>query len=185
MGWASLESLGESLKDKVTHDELDAITAALVGTFHLAGLSEALGTRDEPPLIIPKLTRDGIPLVVGVSGPIASGKTTFARALERMGFAYTRFSIVLDDILHERGMSPSRQLRQELGAELHASGRQRWLAERTIDRVAGADKFVVDGMRFGEDYAYLRERFGFVSTMFTWTALTTYGALAIIDGKLI
>ena len=28
----------------VTHDELDAITSAIVGTFHLAGMSEALGT---------------------------------------------------------------------------------------------------------------------------------------------
>ena len=39
----------------VTHDELDAITSALVGTFYLAGMSEALGTDDEDPLIIPRL----------------------------------------------------------------------------------------------------------------------------------
>ena len=46
---------GEYETQNVTHDELDAITSALVGTFHLAGMSEALGTDDEDPLIIPRL----------------------------------------------------------------------------------------------------------------------------------
>ena len=46
---------GDYETQNVTHDELDAITSALVGTFHLAGMSEALGTADEAPLIIPRL----------------------------------------------------------------------------------------------------------------------------------
>lgn len=46
---------GDYETHNVTHDELDAITSALVGTFYLAGLSEALGTADEEPLIIPRL----------------------------------------------------------------------------------------------------------------------------------
>ncbi len=160
MGLSEFGISGDYQTEKVTHDELDAITAALVGTFHLAGLSEALGTREEPPLIIPKLTSEPGPLVIGLSGPIAAGKTTLARALERRGFAYTRFSLVIDELLKERGISPTRASRQELGAEIQASGRQRWLAEQTIDRVAGADKIVVDGMRFPEDFAFLKERFG-------------------------
>ena len=80
---------GDYETQKVTHDELDAITSALVGTFHLAGMSEALGTDEEPPLIIPTLGSGLVPFVVGISGPIAAGKTTMARALEWEGFAYT------------------------------------------------------------------------------------------------
>ena len=39
---------GDYETQNVTHDELDAITSAVVGTFHLAGMSEALGTDQEP-----------------------------------------------------------------------------------------------------------------------------------------
>ncbi len=144
----------------VTHDELDAITAALVGTFHLAGMTEALGTDEEPPLIIPRLGPGRPVIAVGVSGPIAAGKTTLARALERRGFAYTRFSLVLDDLLVERGLPRDRLHRQEIGNEINASGRQRWLSARTVARVADADQIVIDGLRFPDDHAFLVERFG-------------------------
>ena len=144
----------------VTHDELDAITAALVGTFHLAGMTEALGTDEEPPLIIPRLGPGRPAIAVGVSGPIAAGKTTLARALERRGFAYTRFSLVLDDLLAERGLPRDRLHRQELGNEINASGRQRWLSARTVARAADADRIVIDGLRFPDDHAFMVERFG-------------------------
>lgn len=45
---------GQFLTDRVNHDELDAITSALVGYFFLAGSYEALGTPEENYLIIPK-----------------------------------------------------------------------------------------------------------------------------------
>ena len=144
----------------VTHDELDAITSALVGTFHLAGMTEALGTEEEPPLIIPRLQKEQNPIVVGVSGPIAAGKTTLARALEKRGFAYTRFSLVLDDLLAERGLPRDRFNRQKLGNEINAGGRQRWLSARTVARVADADRTVIDGLRFPDDHAFMVEQFG-------------------------
>ena len=152
---------GGYLNQKVTHDELDAITSALVGTFHLAELSEELGSDDEPPLIIPRLQVTKRPLVIGVSGPIAAGKTTVAEILSDNGFAYTRFSLVIDDILNERGLPLDRFNRQEIGKELNQNGRQRELAERTISKTANAQNFVVDGLRFPEDHAFLFEKFGF------------------------
>jgi predicted nuclease with RNAse H fold/dephospho-CoA kinase len=146
--------------EKVTHDELDAITSALVGTFHLAGMTEALGTKEEAPLIIPMLKSKATPFVVGISGPIGSGKTTLARLLEEQGFAYTRFSQVLDDLLKQQGEPLTRENRQRLGQEVNETGRQRWLAEQALERVGGADRIVVDGLRFPEDHAFLVERFG-------------------------
>ena len=151
---------GEYEGRNVTHDELDAITSALVGTFHLSGMSEALGTEDEPPLIIPRLRRGSATAAIGISGPIAAGKTTLARSLERRGFAYTRFSLVLDDLLAEQGLPRDRLNLQELGNEINSSGRQRWLSERTLARVGTADRIVIDGLRFPDDHAFMVERFG-------------------------
>ena len=152
---------GKYATSKVTHDELDAITSALVGTFHLAGLSEELGTANEPPLIIPRLDVSRTPFVIGVSGPIAAGKTTLAEILQAHGYVYTRFSLVIDDILKERGLPLDRQHRQAVGIEINRYGRQRELAERTISRVEGASQIVVDGLRFPDDHAFLKEKFGF------------------------
>jgi len=42
---------------KVTHDEIDAVTSALVGYFYLANEYEALGNEEEGYLIIPRLIR--------------------------------------------------------------------------------------------------------------------------------
>ena len=152
--------LGDYETQNVTHDELDAITSALVGTFHLAGMSEALGTDEEAPLIIPRLESSVTPFVVGISGPIAAGKTTLARVLERAGFAYARFSLVLDDILMDQKQPLTRTARQKLGGFINASGRQRWLTEKTIAKAGSAEKIVVDGLRFPDDNAFLVERFG-------------------------
>jgi predicted nuclease with RNAse H fold/dephospho-CoA kinase len=152
---------GKYATTKVTHDELDAITSALVGTFHFAELSEELGTANEPPLIIPRLEVNRTPFVVGVSGPIAAGKTTLAEILQAKGFAYTRFSLVIDDILRERELPLDRRHRQMVGAEVNREGRQRELAERTLSRVSGAKTIVVDGLRFPDDHAFLKEKFGF------------------------
>lgn len=152
---------GDYSSTKVTHDELDAITSALVGTFHLAGLSEGLGTKDEPPLVIPDLVATKRPFVIGVSGPIAAGKTTISKILENYGFEYTRFSLVIDDLLTEQGLELNRENRQMLGTEINETGRQRELAERTIERVSFSKRVVVDGLRFPEDHAFLAEKFGF------------------------
>lgn len=160
LGLSGFGILGDYVNQPVTHDELDAITSALVGTFHMAGLTEALGADNETPLIIPKVGAPVDAAVIGVSGPIAAGKTTFAKELELLGFSYTRFSLVIDDILRERGADLTRSSRQSLGREINETGRQRWLAERTLGRVSGSRIIVVDGLRFPDDHAYFVERFG-------------------------
>ncbi len=161
MGLAEFGVEGNYKQGSVTHDELDAITSALVGTFHLAKLSEELSSQNEAPMIIPRLQAAGKPLVVGVSGPIAAGKTTFANILRRFGFVYTRFSLVVDEFLRERGLELNRVNRQRIGLEINRSGRQRELAMRTISQAASAQRIVVDGLRFPEDHAFLVETFGF------------------------
>jgi uncharacterized protein YprB with RNaseH-like and TPR domain/predicted nuclease with RNAse H fold/dephospho-CoA kinase len=144
-----------------SHDELDAITSALVGSFFLAGKYEALRGREEGALIIPdlKVSRTGV-MVVGLSGRICAGKTTAARFLERRGFAYTRFSMVIDDEILARGGLPDRKSRQEVGHEIHWNRGQRWLCERVLDRVRGRKLIAIDGLRFPDDHAFFSETFG-------------------------
>jgi len=45
---------GNWVDQKISHDELDAITSALVGLFYLAGEYVALGNAEEDYLIIPR-----------------------------------------------------------------------------------------------------------------------------------
>ncbi|USU11440.1 DUF429 domain-containing protein [Sphingomonadaceae bacterium OTU29THOMA1] len=145
---------------RVSHDELDAITCAIVGSFHLAGMTEGLAGPGEEPMVVPMLAGGQI-RVVGISGETMAGKTTAARLLERAGFAYTRISLVIDEVIRERGGIPDRTSRQEVGLELHENPGQRWLCRKAIERVpADVRAVVVDGLRWREDADYLRERFG-------------------------
>jgi len=145
----------------VTHDELDAITSGLVGSFFLSGRYEALRGPSEDALIVPDLTAVGqSEMVIGISGKICAGKTTTARVLEQRGWAYTRFSLVIDDEIVGRGEAPDRTTRQRVGIELNRTKGQRWLCDKVLERVSGQKLIVVDGLRFPEDHAFFAERFG-------------------------
>jgi predicted nuclease with RNAse H fold/uncharacterized protein YprB with RNaseH-like and TPR domain/dephospho-CoA kinase len=147
--------------EAVSHDELDAITSAVVGSFFLSGQFEALRGPTEGALIIPDMKSIGSAgLVVGISGRICAGKTTAARLLEQRGFAYTRFSLVIDDEIRSRGEVPNRTTRQRVGTEIHMNKGQRWLCERVLDRLPEQRFIVIDGLRFPEDHAFFVERFG-------------------------
>ncbi|MGE4063736.1 MAG: ribonuclease H-like domain-containing protein [Rhodospirillaceae bacterium] len=159
-GLADFGVSGAYVTTEVTHDELDAITSAIVGLFLMAGKFEALGSGSEDPLIVPKLSDLQTPLVVGISGRICAGKTTSARSLERKGFAYSRFSMVIDRILREKGETPTRESRQRVGLEIHRTKGQRWLCEQVLGLTGDAKAIVIDGLRFLEDRAFLTEKFG-------------------------
>ena len=155
---------GDFLATPVSHDELDAITSALVGFFFWTGKFEALGTKDEEPLIIPDLHADnGVWLrrrVIGLSGVIGSGKTTVANFLASYGYVDTRFSAILRERLLAAGEVPNRSRLQELGLAVYTSGKQRALGNEVVQRIRNEERSVVDGLRFPEDRASLAEAFG-------------------------
>jgi uncharacterized protein YprB with RNaseH-like and TPR domain/predicted nuclease with RNAse H fold/dephospho-CoA kinase len=166
-GLAEFGVKGVFLDQDVSHDELDAITSAIVGLFFLSGDVEQLGNYEENFLMIPDLSRfqKGIDYkrrkVIGLSGQIAAGKTTAGKYLESCGFHYARFSLVLKEILQERGIAPTRESLQSLGYEISSQpGKQRWLCEELLKRLPDQGDLVIDGLRFLEDYAALFEAFG-------------------------
>jgi len=160
-GLAEFGIEGSFVENPVSHDELDAITSAIVGSFFLSDRFEALRGPTEGALIIPdrKVTERST-MVIGISGRICAGKTTTARELEQQGFAYTRFSLVIDDEIIAGGGIPDRASRQRIGMEIHRTKGQRWLCEKVLERVGNQKLVVVDGLRFPEDHAFFAERFG-------------------------
>ena len=126
----------------------------------MAGKYEGLGGPDEGSLIIPDLSATPGPPAIGISGRIAAGKTTAARVLGRLGFVYTRFSLVIDNEILREGAVPDRATRQRVGLQLHKELGQRWLAERAIAMVPSGKPVVIDGLRWPDDVAFFRERFG-------------------------
>jgi uncharacterized protein YprB with RNaseH-like and TPR domain/predicted nuclease with RNAse H fold/dephospho-CoA kinase len=164
-GLANFGVRGEFVQGNVTHDEVDAITSGLVGTFFWCSRFEALGSEDEDYLIVPDLrtARNAWHerCVIGISGSIAAGKTTAATTLRERGFAYARYSEVLADMLREQGHQVDRRALQEIGEEVHRKPGQRWLSSQLLSRLpADARLVVVDGLRFPEDRAFFAERYG-------------------------
>jgi predicted nuclease with RNAse H fold/dephospho-CoA kinase len=164
MGLAEFGLSGDFAINDVSHDELDAITSAIVGVFFWSGRFEALGNFLEEYLIIPDVStptpRRWPDIVVGLSGPIAAGKTTSAEHLSRAGFFYARFSLVLTELLGVRGIPVSRSTLQAIGEEVHESPGQRWLNKKLAEKLPGHGAIVVDGLRWPEDHAFLVETFG-------------------------
>jgi uncharacterized protein YprB with RNaseH-like and TPR domain/predicted nuclease with RNAse H fold/dephospho-CoA kinase len=153
---------GDFLDHAVSHDELDAITSAIVGFFFWSGKFEALGNEEEEYLIIPDLKTVGqrSRTVVGLSGEISVGKTTASEFLKSKKFHYGRFSLVLADILVKQGITPNRETLQKLGDEVHENPGQRWLCQELVRRLPQTGNLVIDGLRFPEDHAFCVETFG-------------------------
>lgn len=163
-GLAEFGISGTFIQDSVRHDEVDAITAAIVGLFFWSGKFEPLGNYDEEFLIVPKLNATAAPwtgrLVVGMSGPIASGKTTGAEIISGMDFAYGRYSQVLAEILKKKGVIPNRDTLQALGNRIHRNPGQRWFSRQVVLSMPDSGNLVIDGLRFPEDHSFLVESFG-------------------------
>ncbi|MDR1584348.1 MAG: ribonuclease H-like domain-containing protein [Prevotellaceae bacterium] len=169
----SLEYLVKGLKafgikgkyEDVSHDELDAITSAMLGYFFWCGKFEALGNEQENYLIIPDVEKSypdwENKFVVGFSGGLSAGKTTAGEYLKSNGYTYGRFSMVIKDLVEKGGKKPIRSNLQEMGEYVNREKGQRWLCQELIERFfRNEGKIVIDGLRFPDDHAYLKEKYG-------------------------
>jgi predicted nuclease with RNAse H fold len=71
---------GRFLKDGVTHDEVDAITSALVGLFYMAKDYIALGTKDEDYLIVPRSPKINYSKLAAILAQTGLDPTDFGEA---------------------------------------------------------------------------------------------------------
>lgn len=151
---------GDYQNRKVAHDELDAITAAIVGRFFIDGYFEPLGIPEENNMIVPavKQCNGQYDLVIGIAGTIAAGKTTVGAYLREKGFSYSRYSLLIARLLKERGEKVSRSSLQKAGGELFDSRKQYDLNKMVDSDVSGNRMIVIDGMRHYEDITYWKEK---------------------------
>src|SRR5437868_14842817 len=85
-------------------------------------------------------------LILGISGRIASGKTTAAEYLVRAhGFKYLRYSQILAEW---QGIDPTDKTRlQEIGWNVMSGGMQKDLNAQLIARVDADSNYAIDGLR--------------------------------------
>lgn len=144
----------------ISHDEVDAITSALVGYFYLNGQYVALGNDDEDYLIVPRIQEEMLNkrVIIGLSGETGSGKTTVAEYLQfKYGLKYFRYSKVIEEKYHVTDKSTL----QEIGAKIAMSEEeQRNLTRYMIQNMEAQTSYVIDGLRHFEDYEELKKYFG-------------------------
>ena len=155
---------GDFINSSVTHDELDAITSAIVGLFFWSGKFEALGNEEEDYLIIPDLQINAKPWkikkVIGLSGHIAAGKTTAGNFIKSLGYFYGSYSQVLKQLLADQKVVPNRKTLQEIGGKVNKDPGQRWLCKQLKKMLPEQGNIVVDGLRHPEDHTFMLESFG-------------------------
>jgi predicted nuclease with RNAse H fold/dephospho-CoA kinase len=102
-GLSRLGLSGPGLKTR-SHDEMDAITSAIVGRYFEAGQFEAMGIPSEAQLIVPKvppIAFDNAPIIC-LAGKTGAGKSVVARYLSVFyGFHWMRTRNVIRELLIE------------------------------------------------------------------------------------
>lgn len=160
-GLASFGIKGDLLdKPYISHDEVDAITSALVGYFYINEQYVGLGNEDEDYLIVPRIQEELINkrIVIGLSGETGAGKTTVADYLQfKYGMKKFRYSQIIEQMY---GICDKEGL-QKIGARIAKEPLEQQELTRYMIRNMEEDKsYVIDGLRHMEDYEELRKYFG-------------------------
>lgn len=160
-GLASFGIVGDLLDNpNISHDEVDAITSALVGYFYLNEQYVGLGNKEEDYLIVPRIQEElmDTQMIIGLCGETGAGKTTIADYLQfKYGLKKFRYSKVIQQ---KYGVTKKEEL-QKIGAEIAKdSYTQRELTRYMIEHMEPGKSYVVDGLRHMEDYEELKKEFG-------------------------
>lgn len=160
-GLANFGITGDLLTDPwISHDEVDAITSALVGYFYLNGQYVGLGNEDEDYLIVPRIQEELLQkrIIIGLSGETGAGKTTVAEYLRfKYGLKYFRYSQIIAEKYH---VVDKAELQQVGAGIAQDEQEQRALTRYMIERMEAGQGYVIDGLRHREDYEELSQYFG-------------------------
>lgn len=106
-------------------------------------------------------------LILGITGPISSGKGTIAKYLkEKHGASVYKFSTVLRDILERLSFDITRENLQKLSSVLRQNFREDILAKVIAEDVEKDNNniIVVDGIRRWADIVHLKQKPNFILT---------------------
>lgn len=160
-GLVSFGIVGDLIDNSdISHDEVDAITSALVGYFYLNEQYVGLGNEEEDYLIVPRIQEELLNkrLIIGLSGETGAGKTTVAMYLQfKYGMKYFRYSKVIEQMYH---VTDKEEL-QKIGAKIANNKKeQRELTRYMVKNMESQVSYVIDGLRHFEDYEELQKYFG-------------------------
>ena len=160
-GLASFGIEGDLIDNpRISHDEVDAITSALVGYFYLNDQYVGLGNEDEDYLIVPRIQEELLKkrLIIGLGGETGAGKTTVAAYLQfKYGMKYFRYSKVIEQMYHIE----NKEELQRIGAQIaNSEDKQRELTRYMVKNMEPSMSYVIDGLRHLEDYEELQNFFG-------------------------
>lgn len=100
-------------------------------------------------------------IVIGLVGPIASGKGVIASYLRDAGFAHQSLSDRLREEFKARGLDYGRTSLQDLGNQLREAYGNSILAEMTTAKLKGNEEYlVIDSIRNPGEIEFLRRNFG-------------------------
>ncbi len=100
-------------------------------------------------------------IVIGLVGPIASGKGFLGEYLRRNGFFYTSTSDRVREEASRRGLSKVRENLQNIGNELRTTFGAPVLVERCLELIPDeAGLIVIDGMRNPGEVRFVKEQMG-------------------------
>jgi histidinol phosphatase-like PHP family hydrolase/predicted nuclease with RNAse H fold len=125
-----------------SHDEIDAITSAIVGRYFEAGLFEPMGIISESQLIVPKVgpLQFGPNPLVCLAGDSGSGKSVIARYLSVFyGFHWVRTPSLIADPLNNRvkGAYQDTLFQEMIGLDEPPSRDSRFSFTQTLGRLIG------------------------------------------------
>lgn len=86
-------------------------------------------------------------MIIGVVGPIASGKSVLVEYLIDKGFINLRVSDEIKEIATKRGIAHERGPLQNLGNELREKYGPGFLAERVMEKIKPGKNYVIDSIR--------------------------------------
>ncbi len=100
-------------------------------------------------------------MLIGITGPNASGKGEVANYLKSKGFIFCSLSDILREESTRLGLEPSRENLIKLGNDLRRIHGPSILATKAIEKISGNNDYVIDSIRNPYEIESLRKIKGF------------------------
>jgi dephospho-CoA kinase len=103
-------------------------------------------------------------MIIGITGPMASGKTTVIEALKKLDYKVVTLSDMVREEAQRCGIPEERESLMSVGQSLRSEFGAGVLAKRAIEKIKekGGDMWVVDGIRNPAEVEELRKQPNFI-----------------------
>lgn len=96
-------------------------------------------------------------MIIGLTGTIASGKTSIAEILKNRGFEHFTYSDILRKEAKKRKIQPTRENLQKLGNEIKEESKNKGILSKLIVENSHSGNIVADGIRTVDEVIELKK----------------------------